>query len=194
MIKLPNITLIALTNRDFEGHKKALELSSVGIKWGARKIIWDDTIKDIDDWNRKMIYELTDYVQTDFAMVIHADGYVINASLWNPDWLNYDYIGAPWPLPQDDYSYKTPNGELVRVGNSVSLRSKRILDLPRHLGLKWKPYYGNTNEDGFLTVHNRDILRAHGIQFAPIEVAKHFSKEHEIEENKGLETFAFHSL
>lgn len=194
MLKLYNCTLIALTNKDFEGHKKALELSSVGIEWGARKIIWDDTIKDIDDWNRKMIYELTDYVQTDFAMVIHADGYVINPSLWNPDWLNYDYIGAPWPLPQDDYSYKTPNGELVRVGNSVSLRSKKILDLPRELGLDWKEYYGNTNEDGFLSVHNRDILKANGVKFAPLEVAKHFSKEHEIEENKGLDTFAFHSL
>lgn len=194
MLKLDNCTLIALTNKDFEGHKKALELSSVGIEWGARKIIWDDTIKDIDDWNRKMIYELTDYVQTDFAMVIHADGYVINPSLWNPDWLNWDYIGAPWPLPQDDYSYKTPNGELIRVGNSVSLRSKKILDLPRELGFDWKEYYGNTNEDGFLCVHNRDVLKANGIKFAPLEVAKHFSKEHEIEENKGLDTFAFHSL
>lgn len=194
MLKLPQVTLIALTNKDFEGHKKALELSSVGIEWGARKIIWDDTIKDIDDWNRKIIYELTDYVKTDFAMVIHADGYVINPSLWNPDWLNYDYIGAPWPLPKDYYSYKTPNGELVRVGNSVSLRSKRILDLPRELGLDWKEYYGNTNEDGFLCVHNRDVLKANGIKFAPLEVAKHFSKEHEIDENKDLSTFAFHSL
>lgn len=193
-IELPNVTLIALTNRDFKGHKKALELSSVGIEWGARKIIWDDTITGIDDWNRKIIYELTDYVQTDFAMVIHADGYVINPSVWSDRFLDYDYIGALWPLPQDNYSYRTPEGKLIRVGNSVSIRSKRILDLPRQLGLEWKSYYGNTNEDGFLCVHNERILREHGITFAPLEVAKHFSKEHEIEENKGLVTFAFHQV
>lgn len=193
-LELSNVTLIALTNRDFKGHKKALDKSSVGIEWGARKIIWDESITGIDSWNYKMIYELTDYVQTDFAMVIHADGYVINPSLWNPDWLNYDYIGAPWPLPQDDYSYRTPEGELIRVGNSVSLRSKRILDLPRQLGLEWKSYYGNTNEDGFLCVHNRDILSANGIKFADIDVAKHFSREHSIPENEGLETFAFHQV
>lgn len=193
-LELPNVTLIALTNRDFKGHKEALDKSSEGIEWGAKKIIWDESITGIDSWNYKMIFELTNYVQTEFAMVIHADGYVIRPDLWNPDWLKYDYIGAPWPLPQDDYSYKTPNGELIRVGNSVSLRSKKILDLPRQLGLEWKSYYGNTNEDGFLCVHNRDILMEHGCTFAPLDVAKHFSREHEIEENKGLSTFAFHSL
>ena len=38
------------------------------------------------------------------------------------------------------------------------------------------------------------ILKEHGIKFAPLEEAIYFSKEHEIEENKGVETFAFHSL
>jgi hypothetical protein len=68
------------------------------------------------------------------------------------------------------------------------------MKLPYDLGLEWKPYYGNTNEDGFLCVHNRHILERHDCTFAPLEVAVHFSKEHEIAENIGLETFAFHSL
>ncbi len=58
----------------------------------------------------------------------------------------------------------------------------------------WKEYYGNTNEDGFICCHNRNWLESKGCTFAPIDVAKHFSKEHEIPENIGLETFAFHSL
>lgn len=194
MISLPNITLIALTNKDFEGHKKAIDESCEGIEFGAVKLIWDEKCNSIDEWNRKIIYELHNYVDTDFAMLIHADGYIIHPELWQEEWLNYDYIGAPWPLPQDEYSYRTPMGEVVRVGNSVSLRSKKLLHLPQRIGMEWKSFYGNTNEDGFLCVHNRDILEQSGIKFAPLEVAKHFSKEHEIEENKGLETFAFHSL
>ena len=31
------------------------------------------------------------------AMLIHSDGYVINPSAWRDDFLDYDYIGAPWP-------------------------------------------------------------------------------------------------
>jgi hypothetical protein len=193
-LELPDVTLIALTNRDFYGHKEAADIAAKDIEWGGVKIIWDEKITSIDEWNRKVIYELTDYVTTPYALLFHADGYPIDASKWREEFLDYDYVGAPWPLPTDDYSYRTPEGELIRVGNSVSLRSKRLLDLPRTLNLEWRPYFGNTNEDGFLCVHNRRILEENGIKFAPLDVAKHFSKEHEIEENKELTTFAFHSL
>ncbi len=193
MLKLPNVTLIALTNQDVKGHLDAFEKSTKDIEWGDAKIIFDFKSNSINEWNRKIIYELHNYVQTDFAMLIHADGYVIRPDLWRPEFLDYDYIGAPWPLPTDDYSYRTPDGELIRVGNSVSIRSKRIMELPSKLALPWKSYYGNTNEDGFLCCHNRMELQRQGATFAPLEVAKYFSKEREIEENKDLSTFAFHS-
>lgn len=194
MLELPNITLIALTNKDFDAHKKALDESSKDIQWGARKIIWDESITSIDDWNKKIIYDLWRYVDTDYAFLFHGDGYPIQAAAWRKEFLDYDYIGAPWPLPKDNYSYRTPDGQIVRVGNSVSIRSRKLLAMPTQLLLEWRSYYGNTNEDGFLCCHNRRILEENGIRFAPIEVAKYFSKEHEIEENKGITAFAFHSI
>ncbi len=192
MIKLPDVTLICLTNKDFEGHKHAIDMSCDGIEFGAVKIIWDEKCTSIDEWNRKIIQDLHKYVDTSHALLIHADGYVINPELWNPDWLNYDYIGAPWPLPQDDYSYRDEDGELQRVGNSISLRSKKLMELVATR--EWKPYFGNTNEDGFISCHNRKWLEFNGCTFAPLDVAIHFSREHDIPENKGIETFAFHSL
>ena len=198
MIKLPQVTLICLTNKDFEGHKKAIDKSCEGIEWGAVKLIWDEKCNSIDEWNRKVIYELPSYVTTDFAMLIHADGYVINPHLWNSDWLNYDYIGAPWPLPSDSYSYRSDSGQIIRVGNSISLRSKKLMDLvarvPESIFWGCKVVYGNSNEDGFICCHNKEALEANGCKFAPLEVAIHFSKEHEIPENIGLETFAFHQV
>lgn len=195
MFKLNNLTLIALSGigYDQQANAEALEKSCEGIEFGAVKYIQLGEITDINSWNKAVIYDLWKYVDTEYALFVHGDGYVINPELWNNEWLKYDYIGAPWPLPQDDYSYKTPEGELVRVGNSVSLRSRRLMALPSALDIEWKPYYGNTNEDGFLCVHNRKRLQEAGCKFAPIEVAKHFSKEHDLPENKGLSTFAFHS-
>lgn len=192
MLKLPNVTLIALTSLDYEGHKLALEKSKEGIEWGAVKLIWDESIKDINDWNRKVIYDLHRYIDTDFAMLIHADGYVIRPDLWQDAFMDYDYIGAPWPLPVDDYSYRDERGNLVRVGNSVSLRSKQLMRLMAQR--PWSSFYGNTNEDGFICCHNRLWLESMGCRFAPLELAVHFSKEHEIEENKGIDTFAFHTV
>ena len=192
MLALPDVTLIALTNKDFAGHKRAVDISCEGITWGDVKIIWDEKMSSIDDWNKKIIYDLHRYVFTDYCMLIHADGYVIHPELWRPEFLQYDFVGAPWPLPQDDYSYRDELGQLVRVGNSVSLRSKRLMKLAAMR--PWQSYYGNTNEDGFISCHNRNWLERQGCRFAPLQVAVHFSKEHTIPENKDLQTFAFHSL
>lgn len=193
MLKLPNVTLVAVTDIDRKGCWEALEKSSEGIEWGATLLL-QPKLGSIDAWNKFIIYELHRYIRTDYAMLVHPDGYVIRPECWREDFLSYDYIGAPWPVPTDSYSYRTDSGELVRVGNSVSFRSKKILELPTILGLEWKSYYGNTNEDGALCVHWRDIMLARGIKYAPLDVAKHFSKEHSIPENEGLSTFAFHTI
>lgn len=192
MINLPNVTLIALTNKDFKGHKSAIDKSCKDINFGAVKLIWDEKCTSIDEWNRRIIQDLWKYVDTTHALLIHADGYVISPLMWRDSWLDYDYIGAPWPLPRDDYSYRDERGELQRVGNSVSLRSLKLMHLASTR--PWKSYYGNTNEDGFICCHNRKWLENQGMKFAPLEVAKHFSKEHEIDENIGLETFCFHQI
>ena len=190
MISLNDITIILLTNRDFEGAKKAMDKSCEQIKFGGAKIIWDEKCNSIAEWNRKIIFELPRYIDTYFALLIHQDGYVINPELWRDEWLDYDFIGAPWPLPKDDYSYKTPSGRLIRVGNSVSLRSKKLMNLVATRPMDF--HYGNNNEDGQICVWERDWLEERGCKFAPLEVAIHFSKEHEIPENKDLRTFAFH--
>jgi hypothetical protein len=193
-IKLPNVTLIALTGLHYQvtEHIEAINKSCEGIEFGAVKLICDANSTSIDEWNKKIIYELPRYISTTHALLVHADGYVINPSLWREEWLAYDYIGAPWPLPVDGFSYRDESGDIQRVGNSVSLRSKKLADLVSTR--EWRSYYGNTNEDGFICCHNRKWLEGQGCKFAPLDVAKHFSKEHEIPENVGLETFAFHSL
>lgn len=181
-------------DHDHAGSVNALQRSSEAIDFGAVLLIEDAKIKNVDDWNKAIIYDLWRYIPTEFAMLIHADGYIIHPELWNPEWLNYSFIGAPWPLPKDNYSYRDDKGNIQRVGNSVSLRRSDILTLPYTLGLEWKSFYGNTNEDGFLACHHRTILEENGVKFPPLEIAVHFSKEHEIPENKDLLTFAFHSL
>ena len=191
-IELPQVTILALTNKDFEGHKKALDKSCEGIDFGAVKLIWDEKITGIDEWNRKIIQDLWKYVDTTHALLIHADGYVISPHLWKDEWLELDYIGSPWPLPKDDYSYLDEAGRLQRVGNSVSLRSRELMY--RVSQREWKSYYGNTNEDGFICCHNRKWLEEGGMKFATFEQALDFGKEHELPENVNRETFLFHSV
>ena len=79
-------------------------------------------------------------------------------------------------MPKDNFSYKSKSGEVVRVGNSVSIRSQLILKAP-NLQLEWEPYHGYYHEDGFLCAQNYDLLRENGFICAPIDKAYSFSTE-----------------
>lgn len=173
-------------------HVAALKQSSKEIVFGACKLIQLAEIVDIDSWNKAIIYELHKYVETSHCLLIHEDGYVINPHLWNDDWMSLDFIGAPFPLPQDNFSYRDEEGELQRVGNSVSLRSKKLME--RVAKFPWQTFHGFSNEDGFISVNHRKELEREGFKYATLMEAVHFSKEHEIPENKDLETFCFHSI
>ena len=207
MLKLENITLVILSSIKIDKSIKALEYSSKDIQWGSVKLISDikpDNLPDfihhefcpkmsnIDEWNYAAIYELPKHIETDYCMLIHDDGFVVNADSWKDEFLDYDYIGAPWPMPQDDFSFRAKDGELVRVGNSVSLRSKKLLDLPIKLNLEWKAFHGYYNEDGYICVNYRHKYLENGIKFANIDIAKYFSHESMIPEIEGITPFAFH--
>lgn len=191
-LKLPNVTLITCSGKDKELHEETLIKSSEGIEFGDVRLVWEPEIKSIDDWNYFVTYRLYHYVHTELAILIHPDGYVIRPDLWRPEWLKLDFIGSPWPLPTDDNSYRDFYGNIQRVGNSVSLRSKRLMEFPDRTHMLWQSYYGNTNEDGFICVHNRHLFEKAGMKFGTFEQALHFGKEAPLLENENLDTFLFH--
>jgi hypothetical protein len=207
MVTLNNVTLVSVTSVNVDRTIRALKYSSKDIKFNEVLLLTDKNvspigiktikINEIDyiGYSKFIVYELYKYINTEFALIIQDDGFIINPRKWNDDFLKYDYIGAPFPIPQpnDNISYRDPFGELMRVGNGgFSLRSKKLLSLASELNLEWKPYFGFWNEDGFYAVHNHHIYEENGCVFAPIEVAKHFSHEHNLPETQGIIPFGFH--
>lgn len=192
-ISLPNVTLCTVGSEPYRvQNQNALDHSTKGIKFGAVKNIIAD-IPSVDDWSYFIFYRLGDYITTDFALLIHADGFVVHPESWRDEFLDYDYVGAPWPLPGDNYSYRDIKGDIIRVGNSVSLRSKRLLDLPFKTHLIWEPFHGFYNEDGAVCVNYRHHFIKAGMTYAPLDVAKYFSKEVTIPENESITSpFCFH--
>jgi hypothetical protein len=191
-IKLPNVTLCTFGSEKYKDqHQKALDYSSRGIEFGAVKNIVVNT-NTIDEWNKTVVFDLGDYIDTDFALLVHPDGGIGEPELWRNEWLNYDYIGSPFPLPTDNFSYRDINGKIQRVGNSVSLRSKKLLQLPKKIGMEWKSFHEFYNEDGYICVNMRHVFEENGCKFAPFEVALHFGRENPLPENKGLKTFVYH--
>ena len=207
-IKLPNVTLVAMTSVNIYETIKAMKYSMREIEFGDAVLITDkkplflpreiryshtSKLDSIDAFNYKMVYELGEHIKTDFCLVVHADGFVIHPELWRDEFLEYDYIGSPWPLPTNDYAYRDSKGEISRVGNSVSIRSKRLMKYPVEHNLKWEKVYDDVyNEDVFLCCTHKNEMERDGLKWAPIEVAVRFAREHALPENKGIDPFAFH--
>jgi len=205
MKELLNVTLIALTSIRVERTIKALKYSSKNIKFNSVKLLTDKNISDdlidivkipeinYEEYSRFIVYDLHKYIDTPYVIIIQDDGFIVNSDKWDDNFLNYDYIGAPWPLPKDNFSYRDINNNIIRVGNGgFSLRSKKLLSMSEELDLEWKSYYGYYNEDGFFTCHNRHIFESNGCIFAPLDVAKYFSHESNIPEIQGITPFGFH--
>jgi hypothetical protein len=205
---LANVSLVAVATTEVEATALALEYSVRHLSFDQVLLFSHFNPKpgptcyehipiqpfgSVGDWGKFVVFDLHQHIRTDHIILIHADGFIVNPQSWTEEFLEYDYIGAPWPIPKDNYSYRDHFGNIIRVGNSVSLRSKKILQLPSKLGLDWSSAdHGYFHEDGFLCVQSRHILQAHGISYAPLSVACQFSREKTIPENRAVEPFAFH--
>ena len=144
-LHLPEVTLVAVATIDVEKAVMALRYSKIGINfyetllianykpWNLSEDIKYKRIKAFHNvvvCGKFIIYDLHNYINSKYIILVHDDGFIVNPLLWDNNFLNYDYIGAPWPAPKDRNSYRTPSGEIINVGNSVSLRSKQILEMP----------------------------------------------------------------
>ena len=205
MLKLPDITIVSVTSVREENTLKAMRYSMKDIEFGAALLFTNtplssegiENIKipkiDVNEYSRFIVYELHKYIKTKYVLIIQDDGFVVNPSSWREDFLNYDYIGAPWAIPNDSFSYRDPMGNLIRVGNGgFSLRSTKLLSLATELELPWQSYYGFYNEDGFFTCHNRSVYEENGCVYAPLDIAKYFSHEIYIPELEGITPLGFH--
>ncbi len=191
MKKLSNVTLMGIDCVDVERLQKALDISSRGIEFAEVKLLTSLPTSDprkveiphigsIEAFSAFCINDLYKYVDTDFVLLVQGDGFVINPSSWEDEFLKYDYIGAPWIVT--DWQIRTHDfpkdsfGKIMVGNGGFSLRSRKFLETSAGLS-KESAFPKLHPEDVVLCVWYRDKLEAEGIKFAPPEVALRFSIE-----------------
>jgi Protein of unknown function (DUF5672) len=137
---------------------------------------------------RCLWYEVPEHVIATHMLWVQPDSWVLDAGRWTDEFLQYDYIGAPWPLNPDCDWYKLGYQPGKNVGNGgFSLRSRTLISLlaahPDEYPL-WLP------EDDAICRRHRPRLEEAGIRFAPPELAARFSFECAEPLPEG--TFGFH--
>jgi hypothetical protein len=130
---LPTVTLVAVSDVALAATARALAVSQHGLQVvetllltsrepppGVRALVRKIApIDSRDAYSRFMIHELHRHISTSHALCVQWDGYVLDPLEWEPEFLEYDYIGPPWPHFADG----------MNVGNGgFSLRSRRLLE------------------------------------------------------------------
>ena len=54
-------------------------------------------LNNVDSYNQMIFQDLHKYFKTSHCLIVQADSFVVNSSLWKDEFLEFDYIGGPWP-------------------------------------------------------------------------------------------------
>jgi tetratricopeptide (TPR) repeat protein len=175
-VRIPATTLCCVDCRFSELTRDALARSLARCRFDRAVLLTDaavsvdgvetvriDRIDSLQQYSRFMVKELVRHVDTEFALVIQYDGYVLNGERWAPDFQEFDYIGA-----------RSEAGDGPCVGNGgFSLRSRKLLR-----ALQDPEITQLEPEDMAISRVYRPLLeRKHGIRFATNAVAERFSFE-----------------
>lgn len=131
-LSLPNVSLIIVAPRAYEMSKIAIEDIMSKIDFGGVHIFTNNPSKVhvsgadyhhcIDFPNKKeagQFYysEAAKELKTDFGLFLEWDAGVHDTTMWSPEFLAYDYIGAPW-ITED--SHNVGNGGFTIMSRSFS--------------------------------------------------------------------------
>jgi hypothetical protein len=134
-------------------------------------------IDSVKAYSMYLLGKAVDHVYTEHALIVQWDSFILSADAWDESFLDYDYIGAPWPLrPQNP------------VGNGgFSLRSRRLM------GLIANGEFAHTHPEDLCICeqHRETLTNHHGVRFAPKGLARRFSFEYGTHDST---CFGFHGL
>ena len=191
-LKLPNITLLAATSSEMDQAQISMKISLQNIEFGAAKLLCTTAPKQkypdieyvsipplnsVDDYNEIIFQDLHKYFETSHCLIVQSDSFVVNSNLWKEEFLDFDYIGAPWSNKVQVNSDVVLNMEKNCVGNGgFSLRSRKLVDITSKINyenlkfpIKW--------EDVIICHYLYKEMLNNGIRFAPPELAAQFSME-----------------
>ena len=218
-MKLDNITLLSVCGHTdyLDGTIKALyqcmkdfEFKSVKLLSNEERNLKDIEVIKIPPLDREKyaffcIYDLPQYVDTDFCLMVQYDGFIINPQLWDEKFLEFDYIGAPWLYAPNTtimfhkHNFVGNGGFCIR--SQKFLHSAKTLKYNSKIKFQWHIPAGQlvTPEDWFICSHSYRKMLDMNVKFADIKTAFRFSVEHpstvinyDVNDINTYKSFGFH--
>ncbi len=194
MLKLSNVTLVMIETREHGLAQLAVQ-DCLDRAHFADVVIFTDRphqfrdqgrIVEVEDWPEKIGWsrchwqEVAPHVGTSHALSIQWDSWIVAPEMWTDEFLQYDYVGAPW-------WYK----DGMNVGNGgFCLRSTKLMRYLR----KHRDRFPCTNalDDDLLCRKYRPSLQEEGFTWAPDDLALKFAFE-VVRPDTSARHFGFHA-
>ncbi len=144
-----------------------------------------NSISSINEYNSFLLYTVPFFVSEDYLCIFQWDGYPINPTKFSEDFLDFDYVGAPWPHFREGKQIIGNGGFSIRSNRMMQFLFKNRIELEKialNQGRTTNP------EDVYVCITLHGILKQNGFTFAPLELASKFSFEAPPAQN----TFGFH--
>jgi hypothetical protein len=191
-----DITLICVDCLNYDAALRAIAKSTQNTEFHKTLFITDkhtlkapdnveikiiDKIQSREAYSNFMLDNIGDYFTSEFALIVQWDGYIINKDAWNPDFLNYDYIGAKWW-----------HKDGLNVGNGgFSLRSRKLIQAIKKLNIKNR----NDTEDNIICrTYRRELENKYGIKYADEKIADQFAYERGFTPTASSTPWGFHGF
>jgi hypothetical protein len=180
LLKLPDVTLAIIETRQHQ-------LAYMALRDCLAKAAFDDVLvftdrpqefeylqprivkvpdwKDKIGWSRCNWQEVSPHVHTRYVLSIQWDAWIVDTSCWRPEFLEYDYCGAPW-------FYR--DGMNVGTGG-FCLKSAALMRYLRKHRDRFPCI--NALDDDLLCRKYRPALQEAGFRWAPEELAIEFAFE-----------------
>lgn len=198
MLKLPDVTLVMIETRELKLAKMAIEdclrvaefgdvliLTNKpeefsGLNCNPRFVLIEDW-PDKVGWCRSSWFDVPPHVYTRQTLNIQWDSWIWDPAKWRDEFLEYDFIGAPW-------WYK----DWKNVGNTgFCLKSKRLIQYIYDRRLQFP--CDTSAEDDLLCRKYRPKLENAGFIWAPEKIAYDFAFEC-VQPAPGSRQFGFHAM
>lgn len=181
-LHLPSVTMVATDTFMPERTMKALRLAADSVEFAEIVLVClpgfvpKEPLRglrlfyvDITDARRKreefLVGRMAETYATPFCLHMEWDAGIGNSYSWNSDWLQYDFIGAPWPFNDN---HVVGNTGFALMSKAFNQATSEVADL--HCDeLDTSDYY--------MCRTLRPTLEKRFIRFAPKEVAAKFSCE-----------------
>jgi Protein of unknown function (DUF5672) len=195
MLKLSDVTLVLIETREHDLAKLALEECERQAEFGDVLVFTDRPsifmradrrVINVPDWPVKegwskcFWYEVPLHVRTSHILGIQWDSWVVEPEMWRDEYLNYDFIGAPWWYRDG-----------MNVGNGgFSLRSTKFARFIRKHRDKF-PCVTAVDDDLYCRKY-RQRLQDEGFVWAPEPLALDFAFEC-VRPDPSAKHFGFHA-